>query len=164
MKVRVFALGQPAAGDDGVGLAVLEALRAGGLGPDAELAMVLDPADLVPALGEPGPVVLVDAVVGPAPGTVLVLAPSDVAGWRSCSVSSHGIAMGTALALARSLSGGGEAADLTIVGIGIARPVVGRQGLSPAVAAAVPVAAASVRRLVAESQACMGSRPGHRAG
>ena len=36
-RARIIALGQAAAGDDGVGLAVLERLRAEGVPPDVEL-------------------------------------------------------------------------------------------------------------------------------
>lgn len=70
---RVIALGQPAAGDDGVGPAVLAALREAGAPEGAELLSCPDPSALIELLQAEGPIVIVDAVLGERPGEVLAL-------------------------------------------------------------------------------------------
>jgi hydrogenase maturation protease len=134
----VVGIGQPAAGDDGVGLAVARALAARGA-PVRESA----DASIVLALLEAGRrVVIVDAVVGGgAPGTVLRLDPGALASGPA-PLSSHGIGVAEALELARTLYGEGAARGVAIVGISIDRPASSAIGLSPAVAAAVEPAAA----------------------
>jgi len=58
------------------------------------------------------------------------------------SVSSHGLSVGQALALARAtMSEAASVPEVRVVAVTTARPVRGTQGLSPAVAAAVPRAA-----------------------
>ncbi len=63
MRARVIALGQPAAGDDGVGLAVLEALRARNI-EGVELCAVAEATAMIPLLEITTPVIVVDAAVG----------------------------------------------------------------------------------------------------
>lgn len=148
MRALVIGLGQPAAGDDGVGVAVLDALRAAGAPDGVTLAHVADPAALVDLLAAGVPAVLVDAVAGGAPGEVREVAPEDLAaGTAACST--HGLDVAQALALARALHPG-RARPVRIVGIGIARPSRPALGLSPAVAAAVPRAVARVRAMLEE--------------
>jgi hydrogenase maturation protease len=71
--------------------------------------------------------------------------------WRSrCSgVSSHGIGVADALALAGALGHDVSMAALRIVAVAIARPAGRRAGLSPEVAAAVPGAAERVLGILA---------------
>ena len=126
----IIGLGRDGAGDDAVGLHVARALA--GRFAVRELS---DASALVPLL-ERERLVVVDAVVGPAPGTVVQLDPVALA--DDPAVSSHGMAVGTALALARALYG---AIDVAIVGIAIAPPVHG-PALSPEVSAAIAPAAA----------------------
>jgi hydrogenase maturation protease len=133
----IVGIGQPAAGDDGVGLVVAQALAARGLatrqGADASIVLALVAAGRR--------VVVVDAVAGGRPGTVLQL---DLAALDDgpAPLSSHGLGVADALALARILYGARVLDGVAIVGVAIERPRGGSFGLSPAVAAAVEPAAA----------------------
>jgi hydrogenase maturation protease len=148
-RARVIALGQAAAGDDGVGLAVLEALRREGVPPDVELVHAAEDGALVELLATPARVVLVDAVVGGRPGEVVELGPEEVEASGRRPVSTHGFGVGRAVALARVVAPEAVSPAIRVVGITIARPARYVQALSPEVAAAVPRAAARVRGLVA---------------
>jgi hydrogenase maturation protease len=147
VRALVIGLGQPAAGDDGVGVAVLERLRTDGVPPGVELVRAVEPTALVELLAVQVPVVLIDAVASAAPGEVLELGPDELAGRGAPPYSTHGLDVERAIALARALSPRITPA-LRIVGVGIARPPLRATGLSPAVAAAVPRAAERVRALV----------------
>jgi hydrogenase maturation protease len=134
----VVGIGQDAAGDDGVGLAVARALAGRGL----EVRQAAD-ASVVLALLEAGRrVVIVDAVVGGgAPGAVVRLDPGALASGPQ-PLSSHGLGVAEAIELARTLYGEGAARGVAIVGIAIERPCAAALELSPAVAAAIEPAAA----------------------
>lgn len=147
--MRVIAIGQTAAGDDGVGYAVLDRLRAEGVPPDVELMRADEDAALVTLLETPGPVVIVDAVLGSPPGRVVDLAPADLAAAALRPVSTHGIGVAQAIELARVVAGDQVAPSIRIVAITIERPAGYAHALSPAVAAAVASAAARVRALLA---------------
>jgi hydrogenase maturation protease len=148
MRARVIALGQAAAGDDAVGLAVLEEVRRGGVPDGVELVHAAEDSALLALLETPAPVVLVDAVLGQPPGTVLELTPEELAASGLRAVSTHGLGAAQAIALARTLAAERISPLIHIVGITIARPEKYTQALSPAVAAAVPRAAARVRAVV----------------
>lgn len=148
-RARVIALGQPAAGDDGVGPAVLERLRARGVPPGVELRAAAEASALVELVLLDGPVVVVDAALGLAPGEVRVLDEAALATAPLSPVSTHGLSAGGALALARSIAPGRVSPRLAIVAIGIAPPGRLGVGLSPEVAAAVDAAAGAVLRCVA---------------
>jgi hydrogenase maturation protease len=139
----VVGIGQIAAGDDGVGLAVARELAGGGV-----TVRECADASILLALLEAGQrVVVVDAVVGGGPpGSVIRLAP-DALGSGPTPLSSHGLGVAEAIALARLLYGPRAVAELSIVGIAIDRPSGNAAGLSPAVAAAVGPAAALVAEL-----------------
>jgi hydrogenase maturation protease len=133
----VVGIGQLAAGDDGVGLAVARELAGRGVAvrESADASIVL-------ALLQAGHrVVVVDAVTGGgSPGAVLRLAP-DALGSGPTPLSSHGLGVAEAIALVRTLYGPRLVAGLTIIGVAIDRPTAHVVGLSPAVAAAVGPAA-----------------------
>ena len=141
----VLGIGQTAAGDDGVGPAVARALAARGLA-------VCESADafILLALLEAGHrVVVVDAVAGGGPpGTVLQL-DADALAPGTPLLSSHGIGVADAIALARTLYGDRALERLAIVGVAIDRPTVHAIGLSPAVAGAIGPAAALAAALAA---------------
>jgi len=147
VRARVIGLGQAAAGDDGIGLAVLDALRTTALPGDVELVAAPDASALLDLLGGADAVVLVDAVLGGSPGDVLDLAPEDLAQRGAPTFSTHGLSVPQAIELAQVL-GDGPPVALRIVGVVVERPNAPRVGLSPAAAAAVPAAAARVRALV----------------
>lgn len=140
---RIIGVGQPFAGDDGAGLAVIDLLRRSELPPGIAVEKVREPTALVPLLDEEGMrLVIVDAVLAEPAGEVLDLDAAEVESRRLSSVSSHGVSVGEALALGRATSVSGRPrADVRVVAITIARPRSGAVGLSPAVAAAVPRAA-----------------------
>jgi hydrogenase maturation protease len=152
-RARVIGLGQAAAGDDGVGLAVLEEIRRVGAPPGTEIVEAWEATGLIALLETPDRVIVVDAVVGHfRVGEVLELRgealpwrrdePGERGRWRP--LSSHGVSLEQAIALARVLTPGGATSDITFVGVAIPPPARYTTGLSPAVRAAVPVAARTV--------------------
>ncbi|HEY0991485.1 MAG TPA: hydrogenase maturation protease [Kofleriaceae bacterium] len=139
----VVGMGQLAAGDDGVGLAVARELAARGVA----VRESADASILLSLLEAGHRVVVVDAVAGGGPpGTVIRLA-LDALGSGPTPLSSHGLSVAEAIALARTLYGPRILAELAIVGIAIDRPTIHAVGLSPAVAAAVGPAAALATEL-----------------
>lgn len=147
MGARVIGLGQAAAGDDGVGLAILDRLRAMGVPAGTTLFEAAEATGLIPLLETGDAVVLVDAVVGHGTvGEVLELDEQMLnarpEGPRP--LSTHGVDVGQAIALARVLSPGAISPRICLVGVTIARPLCYAHGLSPAVEAAVPRAARAV--------------------
>lgn len=147
LRAVVVGVGEPAAGDDGVGRVVLGHLRAAGVAADVELRALRDPTELVDLLGGDAPVIVVDAVAGAPAGEVLELSSDELAARGAANVSTHGVGVVQAIELARALHGGAVPA-IRIVGVGIERPGRLHAGLSPAVAAAVAGAAGRVRALL----------------
>lgn len=148
---RVIGIGREAAGDDGVGPAVVRALLAAGVPPGVDVRYAGEPTALIPLLETAGPVILVDAVVGAEPGDVLDLAPDDLARHGLTPLSTHGVGVVQAIALARTLSPDAVSPRIRIVGVGIAPPAPSyHPALSPPVAAAVPRAAQAILRLLEE--------------
>ena len=148
MHVRIIGLGQAAAGDDGVGLAVLERLRERGLPEGVELLRAAEDSALISLLETAVPVVLIDAAVATPPGEVLELTADELASQSLRPVSTHGMGVAQAIALARALAPGSVSPSVRIVAVTIARPRRYRQRLSAAVAAAVPRAVDRVVALV----------------
>jgi hydrogenase maturation protease len=148
MRARIIALGQEAAGDDGVGLAVLDALRVRGVPADVELLRVAEDTALVPLFETPAPVVLVDAVLRSPPGEIVELTPEELAPRGLHAVSTHGLGVAQALELARVVMPGKTSTRVLIVGVTIERPAAYVRELSPAVAAAVPHAVERVLGLI----------------
>jgi hydrogenase maturation protease len=148
LSARVVGVGQRAAGDDGVGFAVVEHLEKAGVRAGVELTTVAEPSALVPLLESIELVVIVDAVLAAGrPGQVLVLAPDDLAGAGARPLSSHGMSVPQAIELARTLAPGTVARRIDLVAVTIAEPLR-RIGLSDEVARAVPRAAGEVLRLL----------------
>jgi len=140
---RIVGVGQRLAGDDGVGLAVIDHLRRSALPPAITIAEVREPSALIPMLGDtPGRLIIVDAVLAEPPGEVLDLDADALEARGLASVSSHGLSVGQALALARAtMQAAASVPDVRVVAITTALPVRGSQRLSAAVAASVPRAA-----------------------
>ena len=147
---RVLAFGEPTAGDDAAGPAVLAALRGHGVPPGTALGHLRDPSALVTLLDDPLPTIVVDAVLAPPAGRVLDLSPDDLAAGIRERSSSHGLGVARAIGLARVL--GADLEHLRIVAITIDAPR--GEGLSEPVAIAVPVAALHVLRLLRDLAAC----------
>jgi hydrogenase maturation protease len=144
VKARVVGFGQWRGGDDAVGLEVVRALA-----PieGVEVREAVEPSELVELAVGVDLVVVVDAVVGAGErGSVVRLEPEQLG--RARTVSTHGIDVPTALALARAT--GREPARVAIVGVAIDTAERGAVGLSPAVARAVPRAVEMVRAILGE--------------
>jgi hydrogenase maturation protease len=143
IAARIAGVGQPRAGDDGLGPAVVARLRARGL-PDGVLALdAPDPVVLVDWLEDGTALVVVDAVVGGAsPGRVHRLAPDDLTAAGLRPPSTHGLGVLDAIALARAIHPAAARArvELVVVEIDEPPPRAG-EGLSPAIAASVDEAA-----------------------
>ena len=148
MRALIVGLGQAAAGDDGVGLAVVTYLRDHVIPDQVEALLVSEPSALIPLLETPVPVVLVDAVLGAPPGEVIELAPHELDSRAPLSVSSHGMGISQAIGIARVLAGGAISPSIRIVAVTIVQPDRFQHGLSPMVAAAVPRAAERALALV----------------
>lgn len=150
-RAHVIGIGQPAAGDDGVGIAVIVRLRAEGDVEGVVYETVTEPSALVERLRTDVPVVIVDAVVGGGEiGEVLVLEPADIEKTVR-PLSTHGISLLQAIELADALAPGGVTKSVRLVGIVIEAPSGGGSSLSPRVAEAVPRAAAAVHRLLRDT-------------
>ena len=139
MTAVIVGIGQPAGGDDAIGLVVARTLAARGFDArtcaDASLVLAL--------LAERRRVVIVDAVVGGGVvGTVRELTVAELAAGPA-PLSSHGLGVAEALELARTLYG---APDVSIIGIVIAPPTRLALALSPPIAAAIDAAADAAGR------------------
>lgn len=149
LVARVIAIGQPVAGDDGVGPAVLRAVEEHGVPPGVELHTVTEATAIMPLLETDALVILVDAVVGTAAGRVLELVAGDVERQGLTPLSTHGVGVMEALMLAGLLSPETVSPRIRLIGIGITPTRVGLDlALSPPVAAAVPHAARAILRLI----------------
>ncbi len=158
VQVIVAGFGNVLRGDDGFGVAVAERLLEGAVPAGVHVRevgiggihLVQELLDGVDAL------VVVDAFdVGRPPGTVLVVEPEivdprelDVTARRDSLADMHYATPQRALLLAAGLDV--VPASTVLVGCQVAEADSYTQGLSPAVAASVDVAAAEVRRVVSE--------------
>jgi len=158
--MKVIAFGSPLRGDDGVGLAVLDRLRAHPLPPDVELleggtgALALLE---VLADQEPGPgrsrCLIIDAVdMGLEPGAVRVLeldtASTEVAAGAAPVFSLHDADLSGALALAQALGWRVRARLLAMQPADLTPHL----GLTPAVAASVEEAATAALTEILEER------------
>jgi hydrogenase maturation protease len=137
----IIGLGQPFAGDDGVGRVVARRLAAEGIP-----ALEASDAGALLELLDGGRVILVDAAIDAGePGTVLSLDAGSLA-TLDRPLSSHGLSVPDALALAQAF--GRAPTEVWVVAIAIAPPRIGDLELSPPVAAAIPEAMNRVRALL----------------
>jgi len=153
MVRHVIGLGEPMAGDDGAGPAVVRHLRRTGVPFGVELIETRDATAVLGALGGSERVVVVDAVTGAGPaGRAFVVDPAAISGGTLRSVSSHGVGLAETLALV-SLLEREAAGRVRLVGISVAGDAHRGEGLSPEVEAAVAGAAALALALVGEGAA-----------
>jgi len=147
-RVRILGIGSPS-GDDQAGWLTIDALLAGEVHADAEVAIEkLDRpgANLIPLLENAAHVVLVDAMQGGGePGRILRLDEQDWSDYRQ-GVSSHGFGVLDALLLARELGGLPPRLDLYGIEIGSVNP--GEEA-----AAVIAVAAQQLARRIARELA-----------
>lgn len=148
--VLIIGYGNVMRSDDGVGPFVAERLAV-----DKRLvaATVLRCHQLTPELAldvaQAGLVVLIDAALGPEPGTLCIRSLVDTAGDRAVigetGAFSHHLEPSTLVALTRELYG--ATPDVLVVSVGVASLELG-ETLSPAVEAAMPQVADAVAALV----------------
>lgn len=156
----VIGVGNPLLGDDGLGLVVLETLRAGWEIP-AEVSLVDGGTwgmNLLPVIEDADPLILADAIdAHQPPGTFLTLERADLPRYLALKVSPHQIDLREVLALAelrdrlpeRTVAIGAQPATLET-----------RYGLSPALQATVePLATAVAERLALWGYPCRRLRP-----
>lgn len=146
----IAAIGNPFRCDDGVALRVTDAVRAD-LPATARVTHAADVLSLVDQFRTEEQVVLIDAVrSGAAPGTVHEIdATNPLSAEFSTTTSTHGLGLPHAIELARRLDR--LPAQLIVIGIEGCRFDDGTE-LSPAVEAAIPRAAAIIRRLASVSR------------
>jgi hydrogenase maturation protease len=141
----IVGVGEPLAGDDGAGIAVIERLRAGAALHAVALHALRDPSELSALLPEHERALVIDARLEPeAVGRVErfeldrghTLSPRP-----SPRLSSHGLDTLTAVEIGRALAAGGHFPAVTLLTIAIARPDRLAVGLSPRVSEAVDEAA-----------------------
>ena len=148
MGIQVVCLGQKVSADDGVGLAVFEALERAVLPPGTQLIELSDPMALVSILEGEQRVLIVDAVLASPPGRVLALTQEELSTQFPQPTSSHGFGVKQALELAASLGLSCDSPRVRIIAVTIERPRSYRAGLSPSVAAAAEQAAQHVCSLL----------------
>lgn len=144
-RVSLFVIGHQSRGDDGAAEAALKRVSREAL----ERVDVVRAHDLdVETLMGAGPVVVVDAIRGPAPGTIMVWTLAEVAELPEApTASTHGLPLPAVLKLAAAL--GGHPLHGRFVGIAGARFTIGSQ-LSAPVRAALPAAARAIESAIRE--------------
>lgn len=104
-RVVVVGVGNPLRGDDGIGPAVVEALR--GRVPDDTVLAVSDgePARLLDLWRDADTVIIVEALCSRPgrPGELRTLTPAEAAGHARATASTHSLGLGECLALAETL-------------------------------------------------------------
>ncbi|KJS75529.1 MAG: hypothetical protein JL56_07695 [Desulfotomaculum sp. BICA1-6] len=156
-SIYVIGLGNELAGDDGVGVAVLNRLQEqGSIPPGVKLIEAGIPGlSLVELMLGAKQVILVDSFLdGGNSGMVRRFTEQELPPVGYSAGQSHGIGLREALAFARGVMPQHFPGEVVVVGIAIERPGRWVQGLSPPVKAAVEQAAETVR---AEVLRCMKS-------
>lgn len=152
MNPLVVGIGAPLRGDDAIGIEVARAVGALQL-PGVDVVEAAEPIQLVDLLQGHPTAVIVDAMVsGAPPGSVAVFDALPAGGFGP--TSTHSLSVEQALRLAGVL--GRLPHSLFLVGVEIADATIGA-GISDPVRAAVPRAAAEVRRLLGGSRTSRGA-------
>ncbi|SMB98886.1 hydrogenase maturation protease [Thermanaeromonas toyohensis ToBE] len=148
--VKIIGCGNPLAGDDGVGLKVIEELKRWGLPPGVRLISAgLPGLTILDLMRGADQVIIVDAVeAGQKPGTVIHCKETDLARVTFRSLSLHNIGIAEALSLGRLVEPEAFPRRLDIVGVQIAEITWGKADLSPLVAAALPLAVHTVYNIL----------------
>jgi hydrogenase maturation protease len=136
----VLAVGNTIMSDDAVGPALLALLRQAR--PDAPVEYVdggIGGLDLLPVVEDSARLLILDAVAGDEPGTVLRLDGDQLPRLLAAKLSPHQVGLLDVFAAARLLQH--EPSEVAVVGVVPARVGLGL-GLSPLVESALPQAAA----------------------
>jgi hydrogenase maturation protease len=151
--LRIIGIGRRTGGDDGAGPAVIDYLRKNRKTSAIELHEVGEPSALIPLLENATRIVIVDAAINAGnPGTVQIVRPEDIDQNPLFSMSTHGMSVGQAIALARVLAPESVCRDIYLVAIAAQKPQGVVLSLSPEVAAAIEEAAEKARTLAAGNQ------------
>jgi hydrogenase maturation protease len=145
-SVLILGVGNPLAGDDGVGVRAIEALAATSDLPEG--IRLLDVGvlgmDILAWTRPDEPVVILDAVHGPGdPGTLYRFALDEIEAPAEPPLSVHELGIADVLHAARLM---GRPLRGTLVGVEPARLQAFTAGLSPPVAAALPALQAAAIR------------------
>jgi len=148
MKTVILGCGNPLAADDAVGLIVVRELMQLDLPPGVEVVEAGTPGiGLIDLMVEHDRAIIVDAVIsGAEPGTVHRFKDDVLPNRDVLPLSVHGINVVDAIALGRQVQPDEMPKEIVIVGVEIADRTPFTQGLSPAVAAAIPEAVKAVKR------------------
>lgn len=146
MATLVIGLGCEGAGDDGIGIAVVEAVRREAR-DGIRTELVSDPSDLVQLLATRDRVIIVDAVVGGSSpvGAVEIYEDEALSTFPQSSVSTHGIGVGQAIELARAVHSSSVSPRIAVIGIHIERPTT--YGFQPSTLVVAALAVAKLRVL-----------------
>jgi len=149
LPARIIGIGQEWAGDDGVGIAVIRNLRKNP--GQCHLVELDEPTRLIDLLIDGAdPVVVVDAILDDGPtGRVLVIDALRPNPLSEHLLSTHGVGVMDAIELARVAHRDLVAQRISIIGITVQEASRHGPGLSAAVKAAVPHAAAQALKLAA---------------
>jgi hydrogenase maturation protease len=151
VRARIVGIGQEAAGDDAIGIAVARKLNQMDLPDDVEVIERAEPFTLIAQLTDGAErVILIDAIVdvGSA-GRVIEIDPLQSGVVDGKPLSTHGIGLLDAIELARILNQATMPPRIVIVGITIKPPASYEVKLSDSVAAAILPAAELALRLAA---------------
>ena len=151
VRGRIIGIGQDAAGDDGIGIAVARRLSKMDLPDGVEVVERAEPSAIIAQIIDGAErVVLVDAIVdGGAAGRVVQVDPSRADASNKRPLSTHGVGLLEAIELARTLNEDAMPQRIAIVGITIEQPTRHAVELSAPVAEAVLPAAELALRLAA---------------
>jgi hydrogenase maturation protease len=141
----VLGVGNSIMADDGVGLELLAALAARPRDGVNYVDGAVGGMELVPVVQDSTRLLILDAVAGSVPGTVVRLRGDQVPRMLAAKLSPHQVGLLDVLAASRLL--GNEPAEVAVVGV-VPELVDLRLGLSPSVAAAVADAAAAAEAII----------------
>jgi len=147
-RARIIGVGNPMAGDDGVGIEVVRAIARIGAGDEIDLCEFADPSRLIELLVDGAdPIIIVDALLDShSPARVMRISQSSSKDARI--LSTHGLGILEAIELARATYPDRIARQIEIVAVAVSGANRTGAALSPEVAAAVPQAAQEALRLV----------------
>jgi len=153
VRILIVGIGRIFRGDDEAGLAAVrlwvDSFHFDGVDPKVQVELLESPGvGLLTLLADADVAILVDGVKsGAAPGTIHVLAGSDLGAFQVGAGSAHGWGVAETLALGRSVDPGSLPEKIILIGIEIEQVELGT-GLSPAVAEALPRTAQLIQETV----------------
>ncbi|WIM68282.1 hydrogenase maturation protease [Corynebacterium breve] len=144
-KITAIGIGNPIMADDGVGLAILNALASEPLGDVEYIDGGTSGMELLPDVQDADRLLILDGIKGPTPGEVRVVAGDQIKILQRAHLSPHQVGLLDLLTAARLL--GKEPAEVVVVGV-VAQEVDLQVGLNDVVAQAVPEAVGKARAVL----------------